>query len=143
MAFSVNRLTLVGTVGKDPEIKQVGDTSVTSFSIATEHSYKDKSTQWQNVTTWHNITAWGVSNYTVEQIKKGVKVYLEGRIENQEYEKDGVKKYITKVIADSRTIIVFDVRGKSEGQPVESQNVSEAMDNYKGQGEPEDDSLPF
>jgi len=137
MAFSLNRMQLLGNIGKDPETRfTTSNVAVTSFSIATTNSYKDKSGQWQNDTTWHNIVCFSLSDYLKDNLKKGKKVYLEGRIQNRSYEdKEGVKKYITEVLADNTKIIPLD----SDNSFTENQSVSDQMDgNQKDNNE-----LPF
>ena len=82
MARSVNKVILVGNLGKDPEVKYTPTgTPVAKFSLATNESYKDKSGQWQERTEWHNIVAWQrLAEIVGEYVKKGSKLYIEGRI---------------------------------------------------------------
>lgn len=101
MAFSLNKTFLLGRLGKDAETRSLNSGStVTSFSIATTHGYKDKNDKWQNETTWHNVVAWNLSDFMKDQLKKGKNVLIEGRISIEEYEdKDGVKRKAIKIIA--------------------------------------------
>ena len=103
MAFSINRATLVGNAGKDAEIRYTGSGKpVASFSVATTDSWTDKATgQKQERTDWHNVVAWNwLAEYCNENVKKGKKVLVEGRIQTRSYDdKDGVKKYITEIEA--------------------------------------------
>jgi single-strand DNA-binding protein len=112
--FSVNELNLIGTLGRDAETRfTTNDVSVTNFSIATEHSFKDKNGDYQNTTTWHNCVAFNLSQYFRDGLVKGNRVRLQGRVSNTTYnDKDGNKRYKSEVIVDSRSIILF---GKREG----------------------------
>lgn len=114
MAYSVNKITLLGTLGRDAETKFTsGGNAVTKFSIATEHSYK-QGDEWNRVSTWHNIVLWGAEKLA-SYLTKGSKVYLEGRLENRSYEdKDGNKKYVTEVIADSQSIVLCGTKPVQE-----------------------------
>ena len=102
MAFSLNKVMLIGNLGKDSETRfTTNNTAVTSFSLATTRSYKGKEGNWENETTWHNIVAWSLSDYYREVLKKGAKVYIEGRISKRDYtDKDGVKKYVSEVVCE-------------------------------------------
>lgn len=100
MAISLNRATLIGNVGKDPESRFTSSNiEILKFSLATTHSYK-KDEQWENKTTWHNITLFKPSDWLKEQITTGAKLYVEGRINVNEYEKDGEKKFFTEIVCD-------------------------------------------
>jgi len=102
MAFSLNRIMLIGNLGKDCETRfTTGNVSVTNFSLATTHSYKDKNGNWKDETTWHNIVSFSLSDYMKENLKKGKKFYVEGRLTKRDYtDKDGNKKYFTEVISE-------------------------------------------
>jgi single-strand DNA-binding protein len=103
---SVNKVILVGRLGKKPETKPVGETTVANFSVATSQSWKDKQGKKQERTEWHNVTAWGkLAEIAGEYLDKGQEVYIEGRIQTDEVEKDGVKKYYTKVVAENITFL--------------------------------------
>ncbi len=105
MAFSINRATLVGNAGKDAEIRYTGaGKPVATFSLATTETWTDKSTgQKQERTDWHNIVAWNwLAEYCNENVKKGKRVLVEGRIQTRSYDdKDGVKKYVTEIEAST------------------------------------------
>ena len=97
----VNKAILIGNLGQEPEIKTVGETKVAQFSIATNEKWKDKEGNKKEKTTWHNIVAWrGLAEITEKFLTKGSKVYIEGKIDNRSYEKDGETKYISEVIVD-------------------------------------------
>ena len=107
MGFSVNELNLLGTLGRDAETRfTTNNVSVTNFSIATEHSFKDKNGDWQNTTTWHNCVAFNLSDFIKDKLHKGERVRLQGRVSNTSYDdKDGNKKYKSEVIVDGFSII--------------------------------------
>lgn len=142
MPFSLNKVQLIGTLGRDSETSfTTSNVSVTKFSIATEHSRKDKDGNWQNETTWHNIVAFGLSDFYKDGLKKGKKFYIEGRITHNTYEKDGVKRYYTEIIAEFNGIIPLDRRGEvsqeSSGGTTFTQDAPEKTESS------ENDDLPF
>jgi single-strand DNA-binding protein len=104
---NVNKVILLGRVGQDPEIRESGDLKIASFSMATSKSYKDKTTEeWVETTEWHNLTGFrNVANQVEKHVKKGSKVYIEGELKTEAYEKDGAKKYSTKIIINEISIL--------------------------------------
>nr|MDQ3072119.1 single-stranded DNA-binding protein [Bacteroidota bacterium] len=101
---SVNKVILVGNLGKDPEVRYVSENvPVANFSIATSESYFDKtSNERKESTEWHNIVLWrGLAEVAQKYLKKGSKVYIEGKLRTRSYEKDGQTKYMTEVIAEN------------------------------------------
>ncbi len=101
--MSVNKVILVGNLGRDPEVRYLpSGQTVAKFTLATSDSYNDRSGARQERTEWHNIVVWGKQAELCGQyLKKGRQVYVEGRISNQQYEaKDGSgKRYRTEIIA--------------------------------------------
>src|SRR5437588_12677047 len=99
---SVNKVILIGNLGKDPEVKYTpAGTAVAKFSLATNERFKDKSGEWQERTEWHNIVAWQRQAEIVgEYLKKGSKVYIEGRLQTSSWDdkQSGEKKYRTEII---------------------------------------------
>lgn len=115
----VNKVTLIGNVGTDPHTRVVGDqqTKVASFSLATTERYKDRNGETKDITDWHNIVVWGKLADIVEKwVQKGSQLYVCGKIRTEEYEKDGVKKYATKIIANEIKLL----GRKPEGQQQQS-----------------------
>lgn len=102
MAFSLNKVMLIGNLGNDAEHRfTTNNTSVSTFSIATSRSYKGKDGNWVNETTWHNVVAYSLPDFYKEALKKGKKFYVEGRISKRDYtDKDGIKRYISEVISE-------------------------------------------
>ena len=103
----VNKVILVGNLGKDPEVRHLeGDKVIAKFPLATSESYKDKSGNRVEQTEWHNIVVWkGLADIAEKYLKKGTTIYLEGKIRTRNYEKDGVKHYTTEIVGDSFTIL--------------------------------------
>jgi single-strand DNA-binding protein len=109
MAGSVNRVILLGNLGRDAELSYTtAGQPVSKFTLATNRRWKDSKTgEWQDETEWHNIVLWGKSAETLTQyLQKGKKVYVEGRIKSRTWEgKDGAKHYATDIVADRITLI--------------------------------------
>src|SRR5436309_7510155 len=103
---SVNKVILIGNLGKDAESKFTPNgTSVATFSIATSWRQKDPQTgEWKDQTDWHNITLWRSEN-VLPYLTKGTQVYVEGRLHTRSYEKDGKKQYFTEVIAEELILL--------------------------------------
>ena len=110
MSKSINSVTILGNVGKDPEIRSTGGgTTVASFSIATSYKAKDR----EEVTSWHNLVAFGRTAEIVrDYVRKGSKLYVEGRLDYQQWEKDGQKHYKTVIVANE--LVLLDGGGKRE-----------------------------
>jgi single-strand DNA-binding protein len=118
MAKSVNKVILVGNLGKDPEIKYTpSGTPVAKFSLATNERYKDKAGEWQDRTEWHNIVAWQrLAEIVGEYVKKGSKLYIEGRLQTSSWEdkQSGEKKYRTEIVAQD--LVLLSGRGEGDGE---------------------------
>jgi len=100
--MNVNRVILLGRVGKDPEVRNFEGTPVANFSLATSESYKNKQGEKIETTEWHKIVAWRKTAEIVEKyVKKGSEIYVEGKIRNRTYESEGKKMYTTEIVADS------------------------------------------
>ncbi len=116
MARSVNKVILIGHLGKDPEIKYTpSGTPVAKFTLATNERFKDKDGNWQDRTEWHNITAWQRTAEIVgEYCKKGSQVYLEGRLRTDSWEDKEThqKKYKTEIIVND--LVLLGGRGAGE-----------------------------
>jgi single-strand DNA-binding protein len=117
MSRSVNKVILLGTLGRDPELKYTPQgTAVAKFSMATNEKYKDKqSGEWKERTDWHNIVCWQrMAEVAAEYLKKGRQVYIEGRISTRSWDdkETGQKKYMTEIIANEMVLL----GGKREGE---------------------------
>ena len=115
MARSVNKVTLIGNLGRDAETKFTpSGVARTTFSVATTRRWKDQATgDWKDETDWHNIVLWRLENLT-PYLLKGKQVYIEGRIQTRNYEdKDGKKMYATDVVAEE--IMLLGGKGDAGG----------------------------
>jgi single-strand DNA-binding protein len=104
----VNKVILVGRLGKDPEVRHLENGAVVAnFSIATTETYKDKNTgQKTENTEWVNIVLWkGLAEVSKKYLKKGDLVYIEGKLKTRSWEKDGVTRYATEVVGDNMTML--------------------------------------
>jgi single-strand DNA-binding protein len=99
----INKVILIGRVGQTPEINHSpGGSPVTNFSLATHERWTDKSGKKEERTEWHRIVAWGkLAETCAKFLSKGRQVYIEGRLQTREWEKDGVKRYTTEINAQS------------------------------------------
>lgn len=98
---SRNKVFLQGHLGGDAETKFTPNgVAVTSFSLATTHGIKKPDGNWDKITTWHRVKGWRVPEWMLAHLVKGALVDVEGRISNRSYEKDGVTKYVTEIVAD-------------------------------------------
>ncbi|ROZ80197.1 single-stranded DNA-binding protein [Pseudomonas neustonica] len=103
MARGVNKVILIGNVGGDPEVRYMPNgNAVANVTLATSDSWKDKQTgQQQERTEWHRVVFFGrIAEVVGEYARKGSKLYIEGRLQTREWEKDGVKRYTTEVVVD-------------------------------------------
>lgn len=115
MAKSINKVTLIGTIGRDPEVRYMQNgNAVANLSLATDDSYNDKTTgQKVEQTDWHRLVVYGKLAEIVQQyLKKGSRAYFEGKLKTREWEKDGVKHYTTEIVVND--MVMLD--GKQQGQ---------------------------
>jgi single-strand DNA-binding protein len=159
MARSLNKVTLIGNVGSDPEIRAVGSGSrVAQFSLATGYRKKDGTdvTQWHRIVIWERANAGGGDPFSVVErfVKKGSKLYVEGEIEYRSYEdKDGVTKYVTEIRL--RELLLLDGKGEGGGgdfdrgssrtssAPAKKAGGGSEYDDFQAGGLDDDDDLPF
>jgi single-strand DNA-binding protein len=150
MAKSLNRVCLLGNLGGDPEMKTTPQgKSVCTLNIATNDTFKDKNGEWKEITDWHKVILWeGLADTAHKYLRKGRKVYIEGRLKTRSYDdKDGVKRYITEVTA-SIMIMLDGGRDQGESSSYAKANEYQGSDtSYDSQMEshlpPEEDDLPF
>lgn len=131
----VNKVILVGNLGKDPEIRHLeGGAAVASFSIATTEVYKDKAGVRHEQTEWHNIVVWrGLAEVAEKYLKKGMTIYIEGKLRTRSWDdKEGHKRYSTEVVGDTFTIL-----SKKENQSTGNNEQSDVSGPKTG------DDLPF
>ena len=114
---SLNRVQLIGNLGKDPEIKYTpSGTPVAKITIATNERFKDKSGEWQDRTEWHNVVLWQrLAEIAGEYLKKGGKVYIEGRLQTRSWDdkQTGQKKYMTEIVGSD--LVLLGGRGEGGG----------------------------
>lgn len=103
----VNKVILVGNVGKDPESRYLeGGVALVRFPLATSESYKDKNGQKVEQTEWHNIVMWrGLAEVAEKYVRKGSKLYIEGKIRTRSYGEENNKKWFTEIIANEMTML--------------------------------------
>lgn len=133
----VNKVILIGNLGKDPEIRYLeGNLAKVKFSLATSEHYKDKNGNKVEHTEWHHIVLWGGLAESAEKIlKKGMQIYLEGKIQTRDWnDKQGIKKNITEIIVDSYQIL----QKKESTNPSQNQFPNASSDEMDKK-----DSLPF
>jgi len=156
MAKSVNKVILIGNLGKDPEVKYTpGGMAVAKFSVATSYRSKDKSGEWVDHTDWHNIVVWDkLAGIAGEYLKKGGKVYIEGRLKTDSWEDPQTKqkKYMTNVVATDLVLLGGREGGSGGGDyPSRGGSRAETSHNDMDQRAPEmegaspisDDDIPF
>ncbi len=118
MANGINKVILIGNLGKDPEIQKLeSGVKKASFSLATTENFKNKEGEKTEHTEWHNIILWrGLAEIAESYLKKGQTIYLEGRIRRREYEdKEGQKKFIFEILGDNMTMLGGPRREGTEG----------------------------
>jgi single-strand DNA-binding protein len=133
---SLNKATLIGNLGKDPEVSYTASgVAVAKFSVATNERWKDAEGNAQERTEWHNIVAWRkLAEICGQYLKKGSKVYLEGKLQTRSWDdkNTGVKRYTTEIIADDMIMLDGKPSGGNDSHPVAEE-----------QSAPEKDDLPF
>lgn len=149
MAGSVNKVILIGNLGKDPEIKRLENgTVIANFPLATSETYTDRATgARRDITDWHNIVLWrNLAEIAEKYARKGMKVYIEGKLKTRSWtDSNGLQRYITEVVGDEMTLLT--PRSESNNQnfnsnppyPVEP-NVPQRPMNVE---DDENDDLPF
>lgn len=142
---SLNKVMLIGNLGKDPEIRYTSDgTPVASFSLATGESWTDKSGTRQERTEWHNIVAWKqLAEISKRYLTKGRQVYIEGRITTREWsDKDGNKRRTTEVVANQMVLLGSRPQGMEMAAGAPLSKSSEPTEPF-GDGGITDDDIPF
>ncbi len=142
---SVNKVILVGRLGKDPELKYTqGGDAIANFSLATDETWKDQSGEKQQRTEWHNIVAWRkLAEVCGQYLKKGQQVYVEGKLQTRKWEKDEVTHYKTEVVISGMTML-----GKKEDNGGESSSSTSKKKQTRDPGDDgnlgiTDEDIPF
>lgn len=110
---SLNKAIIIGSLGQDPTVRYTASgVAAASFNVATSEKFKNKSGDWEERTEWHRVTLWArLAEIAGEYLKKGKLVYIEGRLQTREYEKDGIKRYTTEIVGEKMQML----SGKGEG----------------------------
>lgn len=143
----VNKVILVGRLGKDPEVRNLDNgATVANFTMATSESYKDKTTgEKKEITEWHNIVLWrGLAEVAAKYLHKGDMIYVEGRLRTRSWEKEGVTRYTTEIIGDNMTMLSTrrEGSGGSENRPAAAPPSGAPQSEPRMGGDATDD-LPF
>lgn len=145
MSGSINKVILIGRLGRDPEVKSTpSGSTVAKFSLATDETYTDKSGQKQEKTEWHNIVAWDrLAEICGQYLRKGKLVYIEGRIRTDSWDdkESGQKKYRTEIIA--RDMKMLDRRGDEESGGGAYASVGASRGQSASAIAEDDDEVPF
>jgi len=147
----VNKVILVGRLGKDPEVRNLENgATVANFTMATSESYKDKTTgDKKEITEWHNIVLWrGLAEVAAKYLHKGDMVYVEGKLRTRSWEKEGVTRYTTEIVGDNMTMLSTQRSGGGGGnpeyKPSAPQYSAQGADDFGGKGaDNATDDLPF
>jgi len=126
MSKGINKVIIIGNCGQDPDTRYFPDGgAVTNITVATSESWKDKQTgQMQEKTEWHRVVFRDRGNYKLGEIagkflKKGAKIYVEGKLQTRQWEQDGVKRYTTEIIANDMQML--DSKDKQDAAPAQQQ----------------------
>jgi single-strand DNA-binding protein len=140
---SLNKCMIIGNLGRDPEMRYTpSGQAVTQFTVAVNRNYKDSQGEWQEDTEWFRVVCWAqLAERTAENLRKGRKVYVEGRIQTRQWEdQSGQKRYTTELIA--QTVTALDPRPRDEaGEPVREPVA--AGTGARGGGEGREPSEPY
>jgi len=143
---SVNKVILIGNLGKDPEVKYTpSGTPVAKLALATNERYKDKDGQWQDRTEWHNVVLWQrLAEIAGEYLKKGGKVYIEGRLQTRSWDdkQTNQKKYMTEVVANDLVLLGGRGEGAGGGEDSGRSRSAAAAGNNFDQRAPEPEPAP-
>lgn len=141
----VNKAILVGTLGQDPEVKYLPNgNAVTNLSLATSEEWKDKqSGEKKSKTEWHRVVMFGkVAEIAGEYCRKGSQIYIEGKLQTREWEKDGIKRYTTEIVVDMQGTMQLlggkpSDSGNQQSRPQQNQQAAPPSQ------DPMDDGIPF
>ncbi len=158
MAKSVNKVILIGNLGKDPEVRYTPQgTAVATLTLATNERFKDKDGNWQDRTEWHRVVAWQrLAEICGEYLKKGRSVYIEGKLQTRSWEDKNTheKKYSTEIVAQD-LVLLGGGQGQGGGEEGGGQrsrgaasgggtgNFNQGAPDYEGATQITDDDIPF
>ena len=133
---SVNKVILIGNVGRDPEVKYSADgNAIANLSLATSEQWKDKSGTKQEKTEWHRVSFFGkLAEIVGEYVKKGSQIYVEGRLQTRKWQdKDGQDRYTTEIVADRMQMLGGRASNGNDPTPVRAPSKFDSLE----------DSIPF
>ncbi|WP_255647417.1 single-stranded DNA-binding protein [Fulvivirga sedimenti] len=145
----VNKVILVGRLGKDPEVRHLeSGAAVANFPIATSETYKDRNTgERREQTEWHNIVVWrGLADVAERYLHKGDLVYIEGKLRTRSWEKEGITRYTTEVVADNMTMLggrTSESDNTPYAEPTKKPEPATSDSSGMNNGGDLDDDLPF
>jgi single-strand DNA-binding protein len=155
MAKSVNKVILLGNVGKDPEIRSTaGGTTVANLTLATSDRFQDGQGTWQDRTEWHNLVAFKrLAEIVRDYVKKGSKLYIEGKIQTRSWDdkETGAKRYRTEIVVLDLSLLSSRDEGAGSSRAAASSSAAAggdqrplaAQDDYAQAAEISDDDIPF
>lgn len=134
---SVNKVQLIGNLGRDAELKYTpGGSAVATLNMATTEKWKDKAGAPQEKTEWHRVVLWGkTAESLANYLTKGKQIYVEGRIQTRQWEKDGAKQYTTEIRADHVVLLGGASEARNSGRHVSDEDMAAAAQ--------ADDAVPF
>ena len=141
----VNRVILIGNLGKDPEVKRLENGAVVAkFSVATSENYKDKSGEWQSQTEWHDVVCWrNLAERAEQSLKKGTQVYVEGKLTHRTWkDQDGNNRRTTEIVSNYFRVVSgrsSEVRVGEDGIALNQSLQNEKKEKVEGV----DDDIPF
>ena len=145
MARALNRVTLLGNLGADPDVRTTPQgRKVANIRLATTESYKDNNGEWKEYTDWHRIVFWDYLADNIEKyVKKGHKLYVEGKLKSRSYEdKEGITRYVTEVLA--KKMIMLTPRSESNQQAGNNSSYTDGNSvEFQSNDTEKDDDLPF
>jgi single-strand DNA-binding protein len=134
----MNRVTLFGTLGRDPELKQAGAASVLRLNLATNERRKDKDGNWSDHTEWHSVVVWGKrADSLAKLLSKGSQVLVDGQLRTTSWEKDGQKRYKTEISATDVELVRKQRGGSEESPPTSKYQAATTFDSL------DSDDIPF
>jgi len=143
----VNKVILVGNLGKDPEVRHLeSGVAVASFTLATSETYKDRNSgERKTLTEWHNIVLWrGLAEVAEKYLHKGDQIYLEGRLRSRSWEAESGTRYITEIVGDNMVMLGGRKPSDQDSSPSPSpQKSQEKAEIPPGIQNDEEDDLPF
>lgn len=152
MAGSINKVILIGNLGKDPEVKHLeSGVAVCNFSIATSETYKDRNSgERVTHTEWHNIVLWrGLAEVAEKYLKKGAKIYVEGKLRTRSWQdQEGNTRYTTEIVGDNMTMLgkvgdAADSKPAETPAPLEKKPADKPLGEEFSSPEGDNDDLPF